>query len=252
MTDTLRGKDWERFQSKFIPVPESGCWLWLGVDKENTLIGESPNAKSWRTNICRRGHELTGFNAYVRKQGWKQCRICLYICARAAYHRRKQERLDKKEVGDMNEEMECELCGAPMPAGEEMFRYHGHSGPCPLPPMGPRTTLRDNTLKCGVCSHSEQEFIDLKAALAAKDERIAVLEAGVALNADRIRDLLNQLAAQSATIAQWQARMVWLEKGRSFLSAWITFGDDILKAAAPVTFQEMNDWLAAEPKDTHD
>lgn len=25
----------------------------------------------------------------------------------------------------------CELCGEPMPKGEEMFKYHGYSGPCP-------------------------------------------------------------------------------------------------------------------------
>lgn len=29
----------------------------------------------------------------------------------------------------------CELCGKPMPEGEEMFRYHGYSGPCPRTPM---------------------------------------------------------------------------------------------------------------------
>lgn len=28
----------------------------------------------------------------------------------------------------------CELCGFPMPPGEEMFRYHGYSGPCPKLP----------------------------------------------------------------------------------------------------------------------
>lgn len=28
----------------------------------------------------------------------------------------------------------CELCGEPMPEGEEMFKYHGYSGPCPKPP----------------------------------------------------------------------------------------------------------------------
>lgn len=27
----------------------------------------------------------------------------------------------------------CELCGEPMPPGEEMFKYHGYSGPCPAP-----------------------------------------------------------------------------------------------------------------------
>ena len=25
----------------------------------------------------------------------------------------------------------CALCGEPMPPGEEMFKYHGYSGPCP-------------------------------------------------------------------------------------------------------------------------
>lgn len=34
----------------------------------------------------------------------------------------------------------CELCGEPMPAGEEMFKYHGLSGRCPKPPM-PRPTV---------------------------------------------------------------------------------------------------------------
>lgn len=28
----------------------------------------------------------------------------------------------------------CDLCGEPMPLGEEMFKYHGYSGPCPKPP----------------------------------------------------------------------------------------------------------------------
>lgn len=38
----------------------------------------------------------------------------------------------------------CELCGEPMPPGEQMFKYHGYSGPCPKPPLptqGPRTDL---------------------------------------------------------------------------------------------------------------
>ena len=33
----------------------------------------------------------------------------------------------------MNER--CEICGEPMPAGEEMFKFHGYSGPCPKPPI---------------------------------------------------------------------------------------------------------------------
>ena len=29
----------------------------------------------------------------------------------------------------------CEICGEPMPAGEEMFKFHGYSGDCPKPPL---------------------------------------------------------------------------------------------------------------------
>ncbi len=32
-------------------------------------------------------------------------------------------------------ESKCELCGEPMPEGEEMFKFHGYSGPCPKPPL---------------------------------------------------------------------------------------------------------------------
>jgi len=33
------------------------------------------------------------------------------------------------------EEAICKLCGHPMPKGEEMFHYHGYSGPCPEPTL---------------------------------------------------------------------------------------------------------------------
>jgi hypothetical protein len=29
----------------------------------------------------------------------------------------------------------CTVCGDLMPAGEEMFKFHGYSGPCPKPPL---------------------------------------------------------------------------------------------------------------------
>ena len=35
----------------------------------------------------------------------------------------------------MTNEATCKLCGHPMPEGEQMFRYHGYSGPCPTPPI---------------------------------------------------------------------------------------------------------------------
>lgn len=50
----------------------------------------------------------------------------------------------------MGEQTTCELCGEPMPAGEEMFKFHGYSGPCPRPPLTktqpvnlPDATLRE-------------------------------------------------------------------------------------------------------------
>lgn len=35
----------------------------------------------------------------------------------------------------------CELCGEPMPAGEQMFKFHGYSGNCPKPPL-PRPKVK--------------------------------------------------------------------------------------------------------------
>ena len=35
----------------------------------------------------------------------------------------------------MTDRPTCELCGHPMPAGEEMFNYHGYSGPSPSPAL---------------------------------------------------------------------------------------------------------------------
>jgi len=38
------------------------------------------------------------------------------------------------------DQAKCELCGEPMPPGEQMFKFHGYSGPCPKPPL-PRTVM---------------------------------------------------------------------------------------------------------------
>jgi hypothetical protein len=45
----------------------------------------------------------------------------------------------------LSEKPLCKLCGEPMPEGEEMFNYHGYSGPCPKPPLPniPKDTIRD-------------------------------------------------------------------------------------------------------------
>ena len=35
----------------------------------------------------------------------------------------------------MSDVARCELCGEPMPPGEQMFKFHGYSGNCPKPPL---------------------------------------------------------------------------------------------------------------------
>jgi hypothetical protein len=35
----------------------------------------------------------------------------------------------------MAETAKCGICGEPMLPGEEVFKFHGYSGPCPKPPL---------------------------------------------------------------------------------------------------------------------
>ena len=37
----------------------------------------------------------------------------------------------------------CEICGEPMPEGEEMFRFHGYSCSCPKPPLLQDTAVEE-------------------------------------------------------------------------------------------------------------
>lgn len=46
----------------------------------------------------------------------------------------------------MSNPNKCELCGKPMPKGEEMFKYHGYSGNCPKPPTAPTPDPLDEIL----------------------------------------------------------------------------------------------------------
>ena len=45
----------------------------------------------------------------------------------------------------MSEQAKCDLCGEPMPPGEEMFKFHGYSGDCPKPPL-PRPDRKSTRL----------------------------------------------------------------------------------------------------------
>jgi len=56
----------------------------------------------------------------------------------------------------MSDEALCALCGHPMPAGEEMFNYHGYSGPCPAPSLMANARCPHGQLK-RVCRECELE-----------------------------------------------------------------------------------------------
>ncbi len=44
---------------------------------------------------------------------------------------------------DKTDTARCELCGEPMPPGEEAFKCHGFSGPCPKPAAAPTPPAQD-------------------------------------------------------------------------------------------------------------
>ncbi len=69
----------------------------------------------------------------------------------------------------MNNQPTCSLCGEPMPAGEEMFKFHGYSGPCPKPPLPSPPTLETlvRNLQAHAKEHGWQDVDDPIAALLA-------------------------------------------------------------------------------------
>lgn len=75
----------------------------------------------------------------------------------------------------------CELCGEPLPAGEEMFRFHGYSGDCPKPPLPRKPTVADLVKNWrNKATESREEADHLHATLESEERcilRAQVLEA---------------------------------------------------------------------------
>lgn len=88
----------------------------------------------------------------------------------------------------MSDNPKCELCGEPMPDGETMFKYHGHSGPCPKPPL-PKAATPSH----GMTAEKRKELELLRDA-AARHDRVAHL-AAIDLNG-----ILAHIDAQAAEI----------------------------------------------------
>jgi len=86
----------------------------------------------------------------------------------------------------MSEQPKCELCGFPMPEGEEMFVMHGYSGPCPGPPLPKKPTQLELV-------QSERD------ALAAEVERLREELAGFP-NLSAMRQAMVDAADENATL----------------------------------------------------
>lgn len=81
----------------------------------------------------------------------------------------------------MTEQGTCDLCGEPMPPGEEMFKFHGYSGPCPKPPLPrPKThedrayALRSEMCRLASWSHTPDDVA--RALIAAVEADNALLD----------------------------------------------------------------------------
>jgi hypothetical protein len=79
------------------------------------------------TRTCAKAHTLIGFQD-------DDCPLCGVLDAplwagTVNDHIKALARIKRERAAAM--EGVCELCGEPMPEGEEMFRFHGLSGPCP-------------------------------------------------------------------------------------------------------------------------
>lgn len=61
----------------------------------------------------------------------------------------------------------CGICGDQMPRGEEMFEYHGYSGPCPKPPLPKTCTTHHHACDC-----REKHFAKIEAQLAIAKEAL--------------------------------------------------------------------------------
>ena len=108
----------------------------------------------------------------------------------------------------MSDNPKCELCGEPMPDGETMFKYHGHSGPCPKPPL-PKAATPSH----GMTAEKRKELELLRDA-AARHDRVAHL-AAIDLNG-----ILAHIDAQAAEIERLTRDNIGIRKS---MQEWIDY-----------------------------
>lgn len=64
--------------------------LFLGTNADNVAdkVSKNRQAKNYKTH-CKNGHQYTSDTTFIRKQGWKECRICIRSNQKAARNRKK-------------------------------------------------------------------------------------------------------------------------------------------------------------------
>ena len=77
----------------------------------------------------------------------------------------------------MSEQPKCQLCGEPMPEGEEMFNYHGYSGPCPKPQLPKQGEIQHDTDAKGGFSQriKRNRIAELEKQLATSEAEVVAL-----------------------------------------------------------------------------
>lgn len=108
-------------------------------------------------------------------------------------------------------EAKCAICGELMPAGEEMFQYHGYSGDCPKPPLHilPKQTYEALESECArLLAKFLREQLRAEAAEAKLDKqtKIAVEAVGqIKITEDANEVLVGMLARAESRLAAVQS-----------------------------------------------
>lgn len=128
----------------------------------------------------------------------------------------------------MNDVARCNLCGEPMPAGEEMFKFHGYSGPCPKPPLPPKRQAEPH--EDDVC----MQRIEVEFAIPVYFPAGALRELDGLLSSV-IRMKINQLEGHAHWVSGYGSKPMWSQADARFLGK--TPADDAPASGEP-TFDD--------------
>ena len=159
----------------------------------------------------------------------------------------------------MTDIAKCAVCGEPMPPGEQMFKFHGYSGPCPKPAQTPSTARGD--LKAAATALYMAGRWDC--ANLSGDEQARMWEAlrdalGLSVGTATTAGVHSRHPAAPAGLSEWQrvdstpraAEAVteeWTSELAEVIQTQTGCGDSDAVRAAAASIANINDWLALNP-----